>query len=417
MVTLALKSLGNRRFTTTLTIVSIALSVTLLLGVERIRKEARTSFSKTVSGTDLIVGARSSSVQLLLYSVFRIGNATNNISWESYQEIARNPDIEWTIPISLGDSHHGYRVMGTNSDYFEWFRYAGGRRLELASGRVLEGVFDAVLGAEVARTLGYHTGDPIVIAHGAGEISFIEHDDKPFEVVGVLESTGTPVDQTVHVLLEGMEAIHIDWQEGAPIPGRSISAERVAEMDLAPKAITAFLVGLNSRMAVFGVQRWVNEYPQEPLSAILPGVALQELWDLIGIAEKALMAVSGFVVAIGLCGMLLALMTSLNERRREMAILRSVGARPLHVFALIAGESVMLTAAGIIGGVGLLYGLLLVARPIILSRFGLLIGVTGLSSYELMLISAVCLAGLLIGAIPAYRIYRYSLADGMTIRI
>ncbi len=417
MVTLALKSLGNRRFTTILTIVSIALSVTLLLGVERIRKEARTSFSNTVSGTDLIVGARSSSVQLLLYSVFRIGNATNNISWESYQEIASNPEIEWTIPISLGDSHHGYRVMGTNSDYFEWFRYAGGRRLELASGRVLEGVFDAVLGAEVARTLGYHTGDPIVIAHGAGEISFIEHDDKPFEVVGVLESTGTPVDQTVHVLLEGMEAIHIDWQEGAPIPGRSISAERVAEMDLAPKAITAVLVGLNSRMAVFGVQRWVNEYRQEPLSAILPGVALQELWDLIGVAEKALLAVSGFVVAIGLCGMLLALMTSLNERRREMAILRSVGARPLHVFALIAGESVMLTAAGIIGGVGLLYGLLLVARPIILSRFGLLIGVAGLSSYELMLISAVCLAGLLIGAIPAYRIYRYSLADGMTIRI
>jgi putative ABC transport system permease protein len=417
MFTLALKSLGNRRFTTILTIVSIALSVTLLLGVERIRKEARTSFTNTVSGTDLIVGARSGPVQLLLYSVFRIGNATNNISWESYQEVARNPNIEWTIPISLGDSHKGYRVMGTNADYFERFRYAGGRRLELASGRALQDVFDAVLGAEVARTLNYHAGDPIVIAHGAGEISFIEHDNKPFEVVGVLESTGTPVDQTVHVLLEGIEAIHIDWQEGAPIPGQSISAKRVLEMDLTPKAITAFLVGLKSRIAVFGVQRYVNEYPREPLLAILPGVALQELWDLIGVAEKALLAVSGFVVAIGLCGMLIALMTSLNERRREMAILRSVGARPLHVFGLIAGESVMLTVAGIIAGMGLLYGLLLLAQPLILSRFGLLIGIRGLSSYELILVSVVCLAGFLIGTIPAYRIYRYSLADGMTIRI
>lgn len=417
MFTLALKSLGNRRFTTILTIVSIALSVTLLLGVERIRKEARTSFSNTVSGTDLIVGARSGPVQLLLYSVFRIGNATNNISWESYQEIARNPNIEWTIPLSLGDSHKGYRVMGTNADYFERFRYAGGRRLELASGRALEGVFDAVLGSEVARTLNYHAGDPIVIAHGAGEISFIEHDNKPFEVVGVLKSTGTPVDQTVHVLLEGIEAIHIDWQEGAPVPGQSISAKRVLEMDLTPKAITAFLVGLKSRIAVFGVQRYVNEYPREPLLAILPGVALQELWDLIGVAEKALLAVSGFVVAIGLCGMLIALMTSLNERRREMAILRSVGARPLHVFGLIAGESVMLTVAGIIAGMGLLYGLLLLAQPLILSRFGLLIAVRGLSSYELILVSVVCLAGFLIGTIPAYRIYRYSLADGMTIRL
>jgi putative ABC transport system permease protein len=417
MLTLALKSLANRRFTTILTLVSIALSVTLLLGVERIRKEARTSFTNTVSGTDLIVGARSGPVQLLLYSVFRIGNATNNISWESYQEIARNPNIAWTIPISLGDSHKGYRVMGTNADYFEWFRYAGGRRLELASGRTLEDVFDAVLGAEVARTLNYQTGDPIVIAHGAGEISFIEHGNKPFEVVGVLKSTGTPVDQTVHVLLEGIEAIHIDWQEGAPISGQSISADRVLGMDLTPKAITAFLVGLKSRIAVFGVQRYVNEYRREPLLAILPGVALQELWDLIGIAEKALLAVSGFVVAIGLCGMLIALMTSLNERRREMAILRSVGARPLHVFALIAGESVILTAAGIIAGMALLYGSLLVAQPMILTRFGLLIGIGGLSRYELILISVVCLAGFLIGTIPAYRIYRYSLADGMTIRL
>jgi putative ABC transport system permease protein len=417
MFTLALKSLGNRRFTTILTTLSIALSVTLLLGVERIRKEARTSFTNTVSGTDLIVGARSGPVQLLLYSVFRIGNATNNISWESYQEIARNPNIEWTIPLSLGDSHKGYRVMGTNADYFERFRYAGGRRLELASGRILEGVFDAVLGSEVARTLNYHAGDPIVITHGAGEISFIEHGDKPFEVVGVLKSTGTPVDQTIHVLLEGIQAIHIDWQEGAPILGQSISAKRVLEMDLTPKAITAFLVGLKSRIAVFGVQRYVNEYPREPLLAILPGVALQELWDLIGVAEKALLAVSGFVVVIGLCGMLIALMTSLNERRREMAILRSVGARPLHVFGLIAGESVMLTVAGIIVGMGLLYGLLLVAQPLILSRFGLLIAVRGLSSYELILVSVVCLAGFLIGTIPAYRIYRYSLADGMTIRI
>jgi putative ABC transport system permease protein len=417
MFTLALKSLGNRRFTTILTIVSIALSVTLLLGVERIRKEARTSFTNTVSGTDLIVGARSGPVQLLLYSVFRIGNATNNISWESYQEISHNPSIEWTIPISLGDSHRGYRVMGTNADYFERFRYAGGRRLELASGRILEGVFDAVLGSEVARNLNYRAGDPIVIAHGAGEVSFIEHDNKPFEVVGVLKSTGTPVDQTVHVLLEGIQAIHIDWQEGAPIPGQSISAKRVLEMDLTPKAITAFLVGLRSRIAVFGVQRYVNEYPREPLLAILPGVALQELWDLVGVAEKALLAVSGFVVAIGLCGMLIALMTSLNERRREMAILRSVGARPLHVFGLIAGESAMLTAAGIIAGMGLLYGLLLVAQPLILSRFGLLIGIRGLSSYELILVSVVCLAGFLIGTIPAYRIYRYSLADGMTIRL
>jgi putative ABC transport system permease protein len=417
MFTLALKSLRNRKFTTILTLVSIALSVTLLLGVERIRTEARSSFTGTISGTDLIVGARTGPIQLLLYSVFRIGNATNNISWKSYQDIARDPNIRWSIPISLGDSHQGYRVMGTNADYFEFFRFAGGRRLAIAEGRIFEEVFDAVLGAEVGQALDYHIGDRIILAHGAGKVSLIKHADKPFKVVGLLKKTGTPVDQTIHVRLEGIEAIHIDWKDGAPIPGQSISAESALKMDLSPKVITAFFVGLRSRIAAFGVQRFVNEYRQEPLLAILPGVALQELWDLIGVAEKALLVVSGFVVAVGLSGMLIALMTSLNERRREMAILRSVGARPFDVFTLIVGESAMLTLAGIVAGVAMLYGLLFVCQPLILSTFGLFIAISGLSSYELGLISIVCLAGLLIGIIPGYQIYRYSLADGMTIRL
>lgn len=417
MFTLALKSLRNRKLTTLLTIASIALSVTLLLGVERIRKEAKTSFSKTISGTDLIVGARTGPVQLLLYAVFRIGNATNNISWRSYQEIGQNPNILWTVPISLGDSHRGYRVMGTTTDYFSYFRFAGGRQLALSEGRVFEGIFDAVLGADVAQALNYRLAENIVIAHGAGKVSLIKHDDKPFQVVGILEKTGTPVDQTIHVMLEGIEAIHFDWQDGAPIPGRSTSAGKVLTMDLSPKAITAFFVGLKSRIAAFGVQRQVNQYRAEPLLAILPGVALQELWDLIGVAENALLAVSGFVVIVGLCGMLIALMTSLNERRREMAILRSVGARPLHVFSLIVGESTLLTLAGIIAGVGLLYTLLIACQPLILSRFGLFISIGGISAYELALMGIVSLAGVLIGMLPGYQIYRYSLADGMTIRL
>ncbi|MCP4378630.1 MAG: ABC transporter permease, partial [bacterium] len=242
IITLALKSLRNRKFTAILTIVSIALSVTLLIGVERLRNEARTSFTNTISGTDLIVGARSGPVQLLLYSVFRIGNATNNISWESYQEIAQLPAVKWTIPISLGDSHQGFRVMGTNQDYFTHVRFARDRHLELAQGRVFDDMYETVLGAEVAESLGYGLDDPVVIAHGAGTVSFITHDDKPFRVVGMLKRTGTPVDQTVHIRLEGIEAIHLDWQDGARIPGFTVSADEARELDLHPQVITAFLV-------------------------------------------------------------------------------------------------------------------------------------------------------------------------------
>lgn len=417
ILSLAWKSLLNRRFTALLTVISIALSVTLLVGVERLRTEAQASFANTLSGTDLIVGARSAPVQLLLYSVFRIGDATNNISWDSYEDIAAHPKVAWTVPISLGDSHRGFRVLGTTAAYFEHYRYGRDRRLSFEQGQPFADLYDAVLGAEVADALGYKIGDSIIVAHGAGEVSFAKHDDKPFRVVGILERTGTPVDRTVHVSLEAIEAIHIDWQSGAPIPGLSISADQARAMDLTPKAITAFLVGLNSKVATFQVQRFVNEYPEEPLLAILPGVALSQLWDLIGVAENALLIVSAFVVVVGLFGMLTALLTSLNERRREMAILRSVGARPGHVFALIMGEGAFLTLLGVLSGMALLYLALILGQPIIESRFGIFVPIEGPTPYEWVLLGAVIAAGFLVGSIPSYRAYRLSLADGLAVRI
>lgn len=417
IVSLAWKSLLNRRFTAVLTVLSIALSVALLIGVERLRTEARASFANTLSGTDLIIGARSGPVQLLLYTVFRIGDATNNFSWESYQALAQHPKIAWTVPISLGDSHRGYRVLGTNRDYFRHYRFARDRALEFAAGKPFEDLYDAVLGAEAADALDYEIGDPIVIAHGAGDVSFARHDDKPFRVAGILQRTGTPVDRTVHVSLQAIEAIHADWQRGAPLPRISISAEQVRALDLTPKAISAALIGLKSKIATFQVQRLVNEYPQEPLTAILPGVALGQLWDLIGIAENALLIVAIFVVVVGLFGMLTALLTSLNERRREMAILRSVGARPAHVFTLVMGEAGFLTLLGVLLGLTLLYSLLALGQPIIESRFGLFIALGPPSAYETFLLGAVTAAGFLVGSIPSYRAYRLSLADGLSLRV
>ena len=240
IIGLASRSLYNRRGTAFLTVASIAISVALLLGVEKIRTEARSSFASTISATDLIVGARSGDINLLLYSVFRIGNATNNISWESYEDITSRPEVAWAIPISLGDSHRGFRVMGTTRDYFEHYRFARDRRLEMADGKPFAAVFDTVLGANVAEELGYRVGDPIVVAHGAGATSFMEHDDKPFKVVGILARTGTPVDRTVHVSLEGIEAIHVDWQQGARMPGASVSAEAVLNMDLQQRPLPPF---------------------------------------------------------------------------------------------------------------------------------------------------------------------------------
>lgn len=414
---LAWHSLVNRRLTAGLTLLSIALSVMLLFGVERLRVEARESFANTISGTDLIIGARSGGVQLLLYSVFRIGNATNNISWKSYQDIAAQPSVAWSIPISLGDSHRGFRVMGTSGDYFSHYRHARERGLEFDQGVPFHDLYDAVLGAEVAEKLGYAIGSSIVIAHGADDVGFTRHEDKPFRVVGILRRTGTPVDRTVHVSLAAIEAIHIDWRGGAPRPGLSTSAEQARHKDLTPKAITAVLIGLKSKIATFRVQRYVNDYAEEPLTAILPGVALSELWNLVGIAENALLIVSTFVVVVGLVGMLTALLTSLHERRREMAILRSVGARPGHIFALIMGEAAVLTLAALALGLGLLYGLILLARPVIEARYGIHIALSEPTAHEGMMLGMIFLAGFAVGVLPSYRAFRLSLADGLSIRV
>ncbi|MFD2249416.1 putative ABC transport system permease protein [Pseudochelatococcus lubricantis] len=412
---LAFASLLARSLTVGMTILAIALSVALFLGVEKVRTGARASFADTISDTDLIVGARSGSVQLLLYSVFRIGNATNNVTWKSYRDIAARPEVAWIVPISLGDSHRQFRVMGTTAEFFVRYKYRGGRSLAFAQGRGLGDLYDAVVGADVAATLGYSVGDPIVVAHGLA--SFSEHADQPFRVAGVLAKTGTPVDRTVIVGLEAIEAIHVDWKSGAKIPGQTTPVEAIRQMDLTPTAITAAMVGVRSRLQVFQLQRWINQYPEEPLLAVLPGLALQELWQIVGVAETALVGVSAMVVITALIGMMAMIFASLNERRREMAIFRAMGARPTTILGLFVLEAALMAAVGAMLGAALLYAALAVAQPWIDAAFGLWLPLEPPGAREVPVLLGVVGAATLVSLIPALRAYRLSLADGMMVKI
>ncbi|MDX9885427.1 ABC transporter permease [Thauera sp.] len=432
---LSLRSIANRRLSVALTVVAVALAVALLLGVERLRNDARAGFAQTLSGTDLVVGARSGPVQLLLYSVFHLGNATNNVSWASIEHVAGLPQVKWLVPIALGDSHRGHRVVGTSAAFFTHYRHGEARALAFAAGRPFaeaparaEDIFEVVIGAEVAARHGYRIGQRIVLSHGsvgsgiggagnAGGPRFAEHADKPFTIVGILARSGTPLDRALLVSLEGIEAIHIDWMGGAPMPGVSIAPEHVRKFDLRPKSVTAALVGLHSRTAVFRVQRQINTHAGEALSAILPGATLQELWGLVGIAEQALLAVSALVVAVGLAGMIAVVVASLGERRRELAILRALGASPRQVFALLAVESLLLALAGVAVGLALLYGAGAVLAPWLASEHGLQLSLGWPSAGEWRLLAAVLVASLAASLVPALRAYRYSLADGMSIRV
>ncbi len=413
---LAWRSAWNRRFTLVLTVCSIALSTFMLLGTERVRTDLRDSFSSAVSGTDLIVGARTGSVQLLLYAVFHVGAATNNIRWSTVRAIERQRGVSWVVPLSLGDSHRGFAVLGTTPDYFTRFQYGYRQPLRLAQGRAFSDLYEAVVGAQVARQLGYKLGERITLSHGGGELNVAEHADKPFVVSGILAPTGTPVDRTVHIGLQAMEALHADWIMGMPLPGLRIDADKARTLDLAPKAVTAALVGLANRAAVFSVQRELNEFQDEALMAVLPGVALDELWDIIGTGERAMLLMSGMVALVSIAGLVSVVLAGLGERRRELAVLRAVGANPYNVLFLLMVEGVMVTVAGMILGIAALAVCVALLAPWLQSAFGLVLNMGAPTAMHGFLLAGLLAAGCLASLVPGWRAYRLSLADGLSPR-
>jgi len=421
---IARQSAWNRRSTLVWVVVSLALATALLWTLERLRHDIRHSFSQSVSGVDLIVGARSSPVQLLLFSVFHIGNVPQGMSMDSVRMLAQHRSVSWVVPLSLGDAHRGFPVLGTTAAYFQHFAYGDKQRLALRQGAVfadtLDGLYEAVIGAEVARQMGYDLGQSITLSHGMhghADGAHDEHADKPFRVVGILAPTGTPVDRTVHVSLQALEALHLDWVAGTPLPGGQIPADQARKFKLEPEEVTAALVGLKTRAAVFNVQRFVNFHEPEALMGVMPGVALGELWSVLGIGENALLAVSGLVALVSIVSLMAVVLAGLNERRRELAVLRAVGAGPRHVLGLLTLEGVWVTCAGVLLGVLLAQAAMALATPWMQQALGIRLQMAAPLPTQLALAAAVLLAGLLASLGPAWRAYRLSLADGLSPRI
>ncbi|NLY26301.1 MAG: ABC transporter permease [Alcaligenaceae bacterium] len=442
LLNLAWRSAWNRRFTLALTVLSIALATIMLLGMERLRHELRGQFTAAVSGTDLIVGTRGGQLPLLLYTLFHTGSPTGTLKMSSVLDIARQPGVAWAVPIAKGDSHQGYPVIGTTQDYFQHVRYGLRQVLEFASGSPWQSVFDVVLGADVARDLGYAAGTTLTLAHGDGQLNVIKHDDKPFRVSGVLVRTGTPVDRTLLISLQAMDALHTGWLAGTPMPGRLNGPGTVTETprpgnttnppdSLDPAStgnattrpeqrlpanatVNAALIGLERRAAVFSLQRFINGYKNEPLMAILPGVALDELWGLITPVEKTLRIMAWLVAGVSLAGLVSVLLASMNERRRELAILRSIGVRPSGILAVVSLESLCVALAGMLLGSGTLAAGIAFGGSWLQARTGLHLTLSPPTLAEGTLLAALLGVSLLASLLPAWRAYRATLADGLS---
>lgn len=396
---LALRSLRSRLLTTSLTVASIALSVTLLVGIEHVRAGVRESFAGTIRGVDLIVGARGGTLQVLLSAVFGIGSPAGSVTVATFERWQRHPAVKWAAPYTLGDSHRGFRVVGTTEEFFRRYRFRNDGRIQFAQGRAATSHSDVVVGSEVAERLKYTIGSPIVVVHGLVDIGTSSHEAHPFQVVGILGRTFTPIDRSVYVTLDGIEAIH----------GTAVAVPQ-------PQLLTAFFIGTKNRFEALMLQREMNTDLTEPLTAVIPGVALGELWKNIGSAEVGLQVVAIFAVAIGLMGMLVALYSSLEARRREMAIFRAIGAGPRTIVTLLVLESAMLSLVGCAIGVAIVYAGLVLGQQPIEQRFGLHLAIRPLGSTEWKYLAVVLVSGVIIGFVPAIKAYRTSLVDGLSPR-
>lgn len=414
---LALYSTKARLKIVSLTVLSIALSVALLFAVERVREASENSFVSAISDVDLLVGGRSSPINLVLYNMFNIGQATNNVSYESFLHFKNHPSVEWVIPIMLGDSHRGFRIFGTDENFLKHFKYGAKTPLKLAEGQPLNGLWDAVLGAKVAEDLGYKVGTSIVIAHGVTRGEAVQtHEDKPFTVVGILAPTGTVHDQAVYIRTEGFEAIHIDWQSGAaPAPGKEIAPEALALEDIKIQTVTSFLIRTKNRVETLRLQREINTYAQEPLMAVLPSATLHQLWRNLGSFELVLKIISWMVVGTSLLGLLVVLLLTLGERRREMAIYRSVGARPWQINFLLVTDAVVITTLGV--AVGWLVQLFVfsILKTWLWQEYGFSLG-SGNSLQILYFTISLILFSVLIGLIPGWSASRRALKDGLSLK-
>lgn len=412
---LTYKSIKNRKFTSILCVLSIALSVTLFLGIERIRNGAREGFTNTISKTDLIIGAKGGPLQLLLYTVFHIGGAVNNIRMSTYEDIKNNRLVEWSIPISLGDTYKGFRVVATDENFFEHYRFRGDRQVNLSAGKIPTDTFDVVLGSEVAKKFKLKVGDPIVLSHGISSEAILSHDNTPFHIIGIAAPTMTPIDTAVIINLYGMEAMHFGWETGVPAL-EQVNPERFKKENIKITQLTSFMIKLKSRIAVLKMRREIDQYDKEPIMAIIPALSLFEMWQTIGYVERILFLVSLCVLLVGVLSILISLYTSINERRREMAILRSLGASSRHVFGLLIYESSFLVLLGCVLGVASLYGLLIFVKPWLEANFSIYLELQPLSKTEWYYLAGIFVAGTLAGLIPAIKAYMNSLQDGLTIK-
>lgn len=427
---IAWRNIRQRLLTSGLTALSLALGVALVVATLVTGAVVKRAFESGAGlGYNMIVGAKGSPLQLVLNSVYLISKPIENIPWSTYQDFlpaARRADgvdgrfagsVATAVPICMGDYFRGYRVVGTNADYFDRLAPAGGA-FRFAAGRNLrdDAFFEGVLGASVAETLGLTVGDTFAPTHAADDGPV--HD--PFTVAGVLARTGTPVDRGVYVNMEGfyLQEGHAKPLEGADAAPPAAAAQdgRPAPLPAAQREVTAILVetaapaGMPPELMAMGLHQTLNE--GRDAQAAMPVRVIRELFDLfVRPLELVLLLVTALVVLVSAIGILVSMVGSALERSRDVAVMRALGARRGQVLATVLLEAILLAVGGGLVGWLLGHGLVAALGPWITANTGVPVSLLSAAPLaELLLVPFLIGLAILAALLPALAAYRTDVA-------
>ena len=410
MFKLFFSSIRSRWLPTILIVLCLASSMVLLLSIERIQNGTKQSFNYSISGVDSIIGPRSSPIALILYTIFHIGKPTNNITYETFEFLKERKDIDWIVPIALGDSYDEFRVIATTSDYFKKIKFGDNKQITFDKGSNSLELNNTIFGADVAKKLSSNIGDKINIVHGSNADMGIEHDEISFELSGILGKTGTPIDKLVFINLQGYELVHLGWKSGKKIFSlKNQDISKINTNQLIPKTITAAFVGLKSKLTIFNFQKDIREYLEEPISAIIPSIALSELWSIVGVVDKGFKLLSWIVIVISLIAMVTLIINSLENRKREMLIYRANGASPLDLSFMVVIEAIFIGLLSIILALVFVSLISYFASSQLSIHFGVSTNFSFLTVNEATILSIILLAGVLSSLVPAFITYKNNL--------
>ncbi|CAN5450487.1 ABC transporter permease [soil metagenome] len=404
---IVIKNIRQRSLSSFLTAFSIMLGIALVISILILRKESETAFNQTATGYELIVGPKGSSLQLTLSTIYHIGFPIQNIPLSYYEMLKNDKRVKIAIPYVLGDNYKNKRIIGTVPEIFTDFDYQKGKKYTLSSGKYFTEDLEAVIGSSTAEETGLKVGDTFIASHGVESFEGSpQHEEEKYTVTGILNKTYTPTDRVIFVSMASTWELHHSKNEINP-------ADTSKEKD--ERTITAILVSLKNPVYFDLLRRQINENKFEGMNAqaVFPLFEIKQLFDIIGNINSLLLIIAYMVIIVAAISILVSLYNTMNDRKRDIAIMRALGAKKSLILFSIMLEGLFITVTGALMGWIFSHLIIFIFRKNLSDLTGVLITGTTFDNKEILIAAGTILLGIVVSVIPALKAYRTDTASNL----